>query len=218
MRNFHIVLGILIAAVWGINFIAVSYALRDVSPILLCAIRFFLISIPAVFFCKPPQANRWLVLTYGVVMFALQFALMFIGLYLGMPAGMGSVLLQTQAFFTLFFALLFFKEKLSKQQLAGIGLAFLGIVLVAMNMGGEMTWEGFLFVMAAAFCWGLGSVLVKKMGRVNQVSLVVWASTISWPLLLSASLYLEGWEMLLGVYERAGWLTYLSILYTTLGS
>jgi O-acetylserine/cysteine efflux transporter len=214
----HTFLVIFIAFVWGINFVSIQFALRELPPIFTCAIRFILMTFPAIFFVKRPSAPlRW-VLLYGFVMFALQFALMFLGIAAGVTAGLASVLLQTQVFFMILFALLFFKEKLTKWQMIGGACAAMGIGIVGANLGGEVTLSGLLFILSAAVCWGLGSVLVKKMGAEHTKGLVIWASLIAWPLLLMGSVVLEGTEAIGQGLARLSWKGALAVAYVTYGS
>ena len=46
-----ILLALLIATVWGFNFLIIKIGLGQIPPITLCAIRFLLAAFPAVFFC-----------------------------------------------------------------------------------------------------------------------------------------------------------------------
>lgn len=45
----HILLALLVAVVWGLNFLFVKLGLEEISPLLLCTLRFTLASIPAIF-------------------------------------------------------------------------------------------------------------------------------------------------------------------------
>ena len=191
MPPLHIALGILIAAAWGCNYTAIHVSLKELPPIFLCALRFFLVSFSAIFFIKKPIVPFRMVVLYGIIMFALQFSLMFTGISLGMTPGLASIMLQTQAFFTIFFALVFFKEKPSKWQIVGALISFLGIGLAGANLEGSATFGGFCFVLSAAMGWGIGSIMVKKMGPVNQCSLIVWSSLVAWPFLLAFSFCIE---------------------------
>ena len=42
MRLHHIALALLVVAIWGFNFVAIKVGLKEISPLLLCAFRFFL--------------------------------------------------------------------------------------------------------------------------------------------------------------------------------
>ena len=130
----HILLAILVAAIWGCNFIFVKLGVHEVPPLFLCSIRFFLVTVPAIFFLPRPKNAFKVVALYGLIMFALQFALIFTGLSVGMTAGMAALLLQTGVFFSIIFAALLNNEMPTLWQLAGSLLSFSGIVFSALHI------------------------------------------------------------------------------------
>jgi O-acetylserine/cysteine efflux transporter len=204
-----------VVAVWGFNFIAIKIGLDEIPPLLLGAIRFFLTSIPAVFFIKRPAAPFKMIIWYGLVMFAMPFSLLFVGMQAGVTPGLASLLLQLQVFFTVLLAVLFMEEKLHPWQIVGALVSFAGIALVAMHLGGDTRLSGFLLVIAAAAAWGAGNVVSKKIGKVNMVSLVVWGSLIAWPPLLILSLMMEGTDKILYSLHHLTWLSSSAVLYLT---
>jgi O-acetylserine/cysteine efflux transporter len=218
MKPLHIFLLILVGAVWGFNFVFVKTGLQEIPPLLFCFLRFFLLSIPAVFFFKRPTVPfKWVVI-YSLVMFVLQFALMFLGMHSGISAGLGSLLLQTQVFFSLFFAFVILKEKIHRWQLFGGLLSFAGIGFVGLNLGGGATLLGLFLVLSAAATWGLGSVMVKKMGKTQSGSLLAWGGLIAWPPLLILSLFFEeSYPVLLNMHHLS-MASYVAILFLTIGS
>ena len=138
MSLIHLLLVILIVLVWGFNFVVIKIGLQGVPPFFLVFLRFFLTSVPAIFFIKKPEVPfRW-VLTYGLILFALQFSLLFWSMAEGLSSGLASILLQLQAFFTVLFAFFFFREKPNRWQIVGGAISFSGIGLVGMNLGGEL--------------------------------------------------------------------------------
>ena len=68
----HILLAVLVAFIWGVNFLFVKMGLDEVSPLFLCALRFVFASIPAVLFIKPPAIPFRVIIQYGLIMFVLQ--------------------------------------------------------------------------------------------------------------------------------------------------
>ncbi len=215
MQLFNIILALLVVIIWGFNFVVIKVGLEEISPLLLGFARFFLTSIPAVFFIKKPSAPFKMVAWYGLVMFALQFSLLFIGMYAGVTPGLASLLLQLQVFFTVLLATLFFREKLHFWQILGALVSFSGIAFVAMNLGGNITLTGFLLVIGAAASWGVGNVISKKIGKVNMVSLVIWGSLIAWPPLLAISFIVEGADKVLYTFQHLTWLSGGAVLYIT---
>lgn len=209
----HILLAILVTAVWGGNFIFVKLGVHEIPPLFLCAVRFFLASIPAIFFIRWPVASFKMVALYGLVMFALQFSLVFTGMAAGMTSGMASLLGQTSIFFSIIFAAIFFREIPTIWQLLGALLSFSGIALAALHIDSNMTLAGFLLIIAGASAWGLGTLITKKLGHVNMISLVVWGSFISFPPLLILSLLTEGTEKIIYSIHHFSWLGLVSLLY-----
>jgi len=206
-------LAILVVTIWGVNFVVIKVGLKEIPPILLCALRFFLAAFPAVFFIKRPAAPLRMVVGFGLVMFSLQFALLFSGMYAGTTAGLASLLLQVQVFFTVLLAVLFLAEKPSIWQVAGALVSFSGIGLVAANLGGEISIYGLLLIVAAAASWGLGNLISKKLGKVDMLALVVWGSLVAWPPLLILSFILEQNSWNVETISHISWLTVGAIGY-----
>jgi len=188
------------------------------SPLMLCAVRFILASIPLVFFIKPPAVPfKWVVI-YGIVMFVLQFLLLFMGIQAGVSPGIASLVVQVQIFFSLFYAALIWKEMPSLWQMLGALVAFAGIALVAMHLDGNMTLTGFVYVLAAAAAWALGNVITKLIGKVNNISLVIWGSFVaSFPMIL-LSLLFDGVDKIVASYHQLNWQGLFSILFIVYGS
>ena len=211
----HLALALVMILIWGFNFISIKLGLDEVSPLLLGFARFFLTSIPAVFFIKRPNLPFRSVVIYGLVMFTLQFALLLMGMYAGVTPGLASLLVQLHVFFSLLLSAVYLKEKCHSWQIIGALIAFGGIALIAMHLGGSVTLTGFLLVIGSAVALVAGNVISKKLGKVNMVSLVIWGSLIAWPPLLAISLIVDGAEHLISTLQHLTWVSGGAILYTT---
>lgn len=191
-----LLLALLVIIVWGLNFVVIKVGLHGMPPMLMGALRFMLAAFPAILFVRRPQVPlRWM-LAYGMTISVGQFAFLFYAMYVGMPAGLASLMLQSQAFFTLFFAALFLGERLRGSNLFGLLVAASGLVLIGLQGGQAMTLAGFALTIAAASMWALGNVVTRKLGKVNLVGLVVWGSLIPPLPFLALSLWLEGPELI----------------------
>lgn len=209
----HLLLALLVVLVWGVNFIFVKFGLDEMSPLLLCAMRFLLASVPAVLFIKPPSVPFRIVAAYGLIMFGLQFSFIFMGMQIGMTPGMASLLMQVQVFFSMFFAVIFLGEKPKAGQIAGALVSFMGIGLVAMHFDQNVTLVGFLFIMAAAATWGIGNLITKKIQTTNIISVIVWGSFVACLPMFLLSLIFEGPASFSYAYEHLTWKGILSMLY-----
>jgi O-acetylserine/cysteine efflux transporter len=209
----HFLLILLVIIIWGLNFIFVKLGLEEISPLLLCSIRFFLASIPAVFFIKPPAVPFKIVASYGLVMFGLQFGFVFMGMYAGMTPGMASLIMQMQVFFSIFFAVLFLGEQPGIGQVVGALISFMGIGLVAMHFDSNVSLLGFILILAAAASWGLGNLITKKIKTTHLIAVIVWGSFVACLPMFFLSLVFEGPQSIVTSYNTVTWKGMGSLLY-----
>ena len=213
-----LLLALLVIIVWGLNFVVIKVGLHGMPPMLMGALRFMLAAFPAILFVRRPQVPlRWM-LAYGMTISLGQFAFLFYAMYVGMPAGLASLVLQSQAFFTLFFAALFLGERLRGSNLFGLLVAASGLLLIGLQGGQAMTLAGFALTIAAASMWALGNVVTRKLGKVNLVGLVVWGSLIPPLPFLALSLWLEGPELISQSLRSLGLDSLLVLAYLAFGA
>lgn len=214
----HLLLAMSVVIVWGFNFLFVKLGLHELPPLLLCAVRFILASIPAIFFIKPPAAPFKIVASYGLIMFALQFALIFIAMNIGMTPGIASLVMQVQVFFSIFFAAILLREMPSFWQILGAGVAFIGIALVGLHLDKTVSLAGLLLVLAAAASWGVGNMIIKKANQVNMMALVVWGSFIAFFPMTVLSIILDGPTLVMYSLSHITWKGVIAVAYIVCAS
>ena len=137
MPRTHLALAVLVAAIWGLNFVVIEVGLEDFPPLLLSALRYALAALPLIVLGGMPAVPwRW-VLAVGVAIGVVKFSLLFIGMDVGMPAGLASLVLQAQALFTVVLAAAVLGERIAGSQVAGLAIAFGGLALVATGLDGR---------------------------------------------------------------------------------
>ncbi len=211
----HVLLTLILVIFWGFNYVVIQFGLDGVPPIFLAFSRFFLTSLPWVFFVKKPAIPWRMLLLYGVVMYALQFGFLFVGMKVGVAPGLASLILQLTVFFTILLGVIFFHERPHVWQIVGGIIAFGGIGIVACNTRGEVSLLGLILLIASAVSWSFGNVISKKLGKINMLSLVLWGSLVAWPPLLLLSFFLEGPQQILNCLQNLDWLSIGAILYIT---
>jgi O-acetylserine/cysteine efflux transporter len=214
----HILLALLVVLIWGINFIFVTFALQEIPPILLCALRFFIASVPAVLFVRLPKSAIKTVICYGLVMFALQFSFVFIGMSVGMTAGVASLLMQVQVFFSMFFAVLFLDEQPRMMQVIGALVSFIGIGVVALHFDANVSLLGFVCILAAAATWGFGNLIAKKMNTTHFSAVIVWGSFVACVPMFLISLIVDGPNQIAVIVTHVSFLTVCSVFYIVFAS
>lgn len=173
-----------VVLIWGTNFVAMKLALQEIGPMMLGALRFGLASLPFLLFIRRPALPWRYMAAYGLAQGLGQFGLLFLGLKLGMTAGMASVVMQTQAFFTLLLAAPLLGERARRQQWIGLTVALAGLMLIGAAHGdgpGQMTLIGFLLTLGAGFMWALSNIVARFATRhapagYDPFGFVVWSS------------------------------------------
>lgn len=182
---------LLVILIWGTNFVAMKFGLRDFTPFQLGAGRFLFAVLPLVFFIRPPKLSWRIVLLYGLCQGVGQFGLLFLSLRAGMSAALASVILQTQVFFTAIFSYALLSERPSRALLAGLALAACGLGCFGLNYvggvnaaagaaAGGTTLAGFLLCLCAAAMWAASNIVVRRAQRstpqFDVLAFMVWSS------------------------------------------
>ncbi|MEU3507857.1 EamA family transporter [Streptomyces longwoodensis] len=222
MRPAHLLLAVLVAAVWGVNFTVIEIGLGHFPPLLFSALRFLVAALPAVFLVgRPKVAWRWIV-AVGLVLGVAKFGLLFVGMDAGMPAGLSSLVLQIQAVFTAVVAAVVLGERPSRTRVLGMAVALAGIVVAAVDEGTTGPLGAFALVVAAAACWGVSNVLTRRAAPPDALNFMVWVSTVPVLPLLGLSLLLEGpgrdYDALRALdWQGAGTVVYVAWVTTVFG-
>ncbi|GAA4047427.1 EamA family transporter [Arthrobacter methylotrophus] len=224
----HSALAVLVAVLWGLNFVAIDFGLHpasgngsngsggaaNVPPLLFVAMRFVLVVFPCIFFVRKPDVSWKAIIGVGLFMSAGQFGLLYLGMALGMPAGLASLVLQAQVLLTVLLAARFLGERPSKRQLTGVVLGVAGLALVAVGRSLVAPVVPLMIVLAAALSWAAGNIIARKAKAASGLGLVVWSGAVV-PLPLAAlSLMVDGPAAVVGTLTNLQPATILSALYT----
>lgn len=228
MNRKDFMLALLVVTIWGTSFTAIKLGLGGVSPLLLAALRFTFAALPAILFVRRPAVSVRYWIAYGLTVGVGQFGCLFSAMHLGMPAGAASVVLQSQAFFTLFFAAILLREPVTRSQLAGLGVSALGLYFVGYNNGKTdihaIPVAALLLMLAGAAFWGISNIVVRKAAasaashgeRLDMPGLVVWSSLVPPLPLLLLALTLDSPGTVFGALATLSWTSILSVLYLAL--
>ena len=213
MQPLHLLLALLVVVTWGVNFVIMKIGLHGFPPLFLCALRFLMVSIPAIFFFPRPRASWRLIAGYGLATFACQFGFMFTGIAIGMPPGLASLVLQTQAFFTMGLAALVFGERPGIWKIVGALVSFVGIFIVGYNAQATAILSGFILTLLAAVSWASGNTVSKKIAPSSALALVIWGSLVAFPPMLLLSLIVEASAIIMTSFANLEWATVGAVSY-----
>jgi O-acetylserine/cysteine efflux transporter len=183
---------VLVAFVWGVNFVAIHVGLDHFPPLLFSALRFTLVALPAVFFIRRPPVALKYVVAVGFMLGVVKFGLVFISMDIGLPAGLASLAIQVQVLFTIFIAAIVLKERPRRDQLIGAGIAFAGLAAIGVDRAASAPILPFVLIVAAALAWGVSNILTRLAQAPDGLALLVWASLVPPLPLLALSLLFEG--------------------------
>ena len=218
MRPVHVMLAVLVAALWGFNFVVIRIGIDNFPPLLFSAFRFSLAAFPLVFFIRKPDVPWRIIIAIGLVLGVTKFSLLFVGMDLGLSAGLASLVLQSQAFFTALLMAVIFKEMPRPVQLLGIAVAFAGIGLIATTVDQAITPIGLTMVVAAGFAWAISNLLMKQAGKVDMLALIVWVSLIPPVPLFIMSMMIEGTDAAYEAVVTITWSGVGAIIYIAFAS
>jgi O-acetylserine/cysteine efflux transporter len=191
----HLLLALAIVAVWGTNFVVMKNCLADFPPFLFATLRYVFSLVPMVFFVARPKVSWRNLCLYGVCTGVGQFGVLYYAIESQIPPGLASLVIQTQVFFTIGFAMFFAKERLKRYQVIAVSIALLGLIIIALHTDANTTFLGLALVVFAGFSWGIANTVSRRAGAINMFSYVVWASAFSIPPLIALTLLFEGgWQ------------------------
>lgn len=222
MQPRHVLWAVFVAAIWGINFVVIRLGLDDFPPILLNALRFAAAGALFAWFVPRPRIPWRRIAAVGLSLGVAKFTLLFIGMDAGMPAGLSSLVLQSQAFFTVIIAALALGERPKRAQLLGMAVAFTGLGVIALDLDQGAVMSAFVIVLGAAVCWGVANIFIKRSGADDMLGLMVWASLTAAPPLFALSWALEGGERIAEAMTNlslkgVGAVAYLAVGATLIG-
>ncbi|WP_439898999.1 EamA family transporter [Paenarthrobacter aurescens] len=214
----HSSLAIVVAVLWGINFVAIDLGLhangREVPPLLFVAMRFLLVVFPFILFIRKPDVGWKAIIGVGLFMSAGQFGLLYLGMALGMPAGLASLVLQAQVLFTILLAARFLGERPSRRQMAGVVLGMAGLGVVALGRSAVAPVLPLMIVLAAALSWAIGNVVARHSKAASGLGLVVWSGAVVPLPLAGLSLAVDGPDTVWSTLTDLQPATILSAIYT----
>lgn len=214
----HILLAVLVVAVWGLNFVVIKAGLDHLPPLLFACLRFTFAFFPAVFFIPRPKVGWVNLITYGVLIGVCQFGVLYIAINGHISAGLASLVMQTQAFFTIGFALLMNGERVRPIQIVALLLAVAGIGVILSHTDGSTTILGLALVLFASLSWAGANMASKQAGSVNMLSYVVWSSLFGAVPLLVLSLIFEGPEVDWTALSNTNAAMWGAVLYQSYGN
>jgi O-acetylserine/cysteine efflux transporter len=215
----HLLLALAIVAVWGTNFVVIKLSLDAFPPFLFAALRYTFAFLPLAFFIPRPKVSWLNLCAYGVAIGVGQFGILFFAIDGRISPGLASLVVQTQVFFTIGFAMFFAKERLKLYQAVAVSVSMTGLGVIALHTDANTTFLGIALVVIAGLSWGIGNTVSRRAGSINMLSYVVWASGFSLPPLFLISWIFEGgWEQMSSSISSAPMSAWAGVFWQSWGN
>jgi O-acetylserine/cysteine efflux transporter len=169
-------LAVMVAVIWGVNFVVIDEGLGAMPPLLFVAIRFVVVLLPAVFLIPRPDVPWRVLAGVGLFLCVGQFGLLYSALAAGMPAGLASLVLQVQVLFTVGLAALRLHERPTTRQTIGVVIGAFGLAVVASGRSAETPLLGVLLTVAAALSWAAGNIASRRAAVTSGLAMTVWSA------------------------------------------
>jgi O-acetylserine/cysteine efflux transporter len=192
--------------------VATRIGLDDLSPPQLAAARFVIAAAPALVLARP-RVPWSMLIAVGLPLFAGQFLLQFFGIAGGMPPGLASIVVQTQALFTIALAALLLRERPTAGQTTGLMLGLTGLAAIALTVGADLTLVGFALTLGSAISWAIGNLLLKRLPPTPTLQLMVWLSLVPPIPALLLALILDGPGGIVHALAAITWRGAAAVLY-----
>jgi len=173
MKPADVFLAGLVAVIWGLAFVASRLALDELSPALMTAMRFAIAALPCLFVRRPNVSWTALVAISGTL-FLGQFLAQSWAIAHGVPVGLASVIVQSQALFTVAFAAAAFREIPTAMQIAGTAVAAIGLLMICGTVGFDFSVGAFAVLMASPISFAIGNLLLRQAREVPMFDLFAW--------------------------------------------
>jgi O-acetylserine/cysteine efflux transporter len=210
MKPVDLGLTLFIMLVWGLNFVFAKWGLAQFPPIFMIGLRFAIVAAMLLPFVKLPRDKLPGILALAVTLGGVHFSLMFTGLR-DLDAAAAAIACQLQVPFAALMAVFALNDTLGWRRIAGMVLAFVGIIIMAGEPRLSADLTPLFLVVAASFMWAVANIQIKKLGAVDGFALNAYLGLFAAPQLFIASALLETGQ--LDALRNADWLGWTSMAY-----
>ncbi len=213
VRDFFLLVAVCL--IWAFNNVLSKIIVTDwtIPPLFYASLRFAVVALVMLPWLLPMPRPIWRIVAIALFLGGGSFSLLFVGLQTTSPSA-AAIILQLGVPFTMLLSVLVLGERIHWRRGLGIGLTFVGVLIVTWRPGGVSLSTGLWFVAASAFAGAAGAVMMKQVDGVTPFRFQAWVGLISATVLTLASATLEHGQW--AAAEVAGWSIVAAVLFTAL--
>ena len=180
---------LVVTLLWGGNIIAIKLATTSLPPFLSTALRFGAVALVLCPFYRPAPGTLRHIWPVAAIMGIGHFGLLFLGLS-GVDSATGAVVTQLGVPFSVILSWLVLGDHLTPRRIAGLVLAFSGVVVLA-GAPNHPDLPSMLIVVFSDLMWAAAMMLIKRSPPIPPMVFNGWTACIAAPLLGAVSFMAE---------------------------
>ena len=191
MRPVDIFFGLLVAVLWGGNFVAAKIGLGYFPPFFLTFLRFSSVAALLVFFVPKPTREQFRFIFYISMLNTMHFSLPYVGMSMGLNIASTAITAQLGVPFSCILGAMFLNDRLGLWRSLGLAIAFGGMFVVfgAPNILDHRA--AFFITLIGAMFWASANIMMKFAKGVAPMQMMAWMSLLSAPQLFAIALVFE---------------------------
>lgn len=193
-----------------------KFGMDYLPPLLFSGVRFFCYALILIPFLRWHKGRMGTLFAIAMSSGAISFGLIYVGVSIVGDLSSIVVTLQLGLPFTTIFAMIFLGEIIHWKRWVGMGLAFGGVMVISFDPRVFSYIDGILIGLVGALVGSTSTILMRKSKDIPVFQMQAWIAMFSWPVLMLASLPLEGNPVPLIL--NAQWQAWAAIAFTVLGS
>lgn len=204
-----------VVLLWSGNFIFIKFVLKEFDIFTALFYRLLLVFLLLFPFVKKPEKKDFLFLILtSVVLVPGHYGLLFLSLKYTQSVGAISVVLQLAIPFSILLSWIIFADSPGKMRLAGLSIAFIGIIAMFYEPSSFENITALLIATASAFCLGIYFILVKKLKNLSSLSIIAYTSLFGLPFLYILMIFNN--ESIYSILEVRNKISWFSFFYTVI--
>tara|TARA_R100000005_G_C5000193_1_gene207018 strand:- start:3074 stop:3961 length:888 start_codon:yes stop_codon:yes gene_type:complete len=200
----HLLIALVVSAIWGFSFVASKVGLDHFPPLFFTGLRFLLVAILLSPFLRIVKGQMKSVLWIALAVGVFHFTFLYLGIFAAGGVTAVAITSQLIAPFSVILAVIVLKETVGWRRILGIVLAFGGVMFLGFDPVIFDQLEGVALVTVAALFMAVGLILMRQIRNVGTMAMQGWIGIISVLPLMLLSLFTESGQM--EALKTATWL------------
>jgi len=219
MNSKQILLALIVPITWGLGFTLAKIGMEQFPALLIMTIRFGIAGLILVWFTKPPWGHMREIFVVALIGSTIQYGLTYNGLK-GIDASTAAILVQLEGPILAIMGTFLLKEKLGITRALGMGLAFIGVLIIAGEPRLDGHIDSVILLIAGSAVWAVAQIMISRLKDLSGITILAWVAIMATPQMFIASLLIEeGQWLAITTASYIDWsiILYLALIMTVLG-